>query len=119
MWTIRLLTVLLLVVPGLTAADTFLIRSVDSGRTWTDIAAGLPDRFLHWVQVDAQSSTLYALTQRDLGDEWHLSVSADRGQTWNVRQTFPRTVYWMTATADQTPDTLYLAYEVGQPFHES
>ena len=72
----RFLTVFLLFSAGLVAADTFLIKSVDAGRTWTDIDPGSPDRFLWWLQIDSRSSTLYALTQRDLGDEWHLSVSS-------------------------------------------
>ncbi len=109
----RFLTVFLLFGAGLTAADTFLIKSVDAGRTWTDIDPGSPDRFLEWLQIDSRSSTLYALTHRDLGDEWHLLVSMDGGQTWQIRQSFPREIYRMSAAATPgTPDTLYLAYEV-------
>jgi photosystem II stability/assembly factor-like uncharacterized protein len=109
----RFLTVFLLVVASLAAADTFLIKSVDSGRTWTDIDPVSPDRFLWWLQIDSRSSTLYALTQHDLGDEWHLLVSVDGGQTWQIRQNFSREIYRISAAAEPgTPDTLYLAYEV-------
>src|SRR2546425_12075401 len=109
----RFLTIFLLLGVGWAAADTFLIKSVDAGKTWTDSDPGSPDRLLWWLQIDSRSSTLYALTQRDLGDEWHLLVSIDGGQTWQIRQSFPREVYRISAAAAPgAPDTLYLAYEV-------
>ena len=115
----RFLTMFLLFSAGLVAADTFLIKSANAGRTWTDIDPGSPDRFLQWLQIDSGSSTLYALTQRDLGDEWHLLVSLDGGQTWQIRQTFPREIYRISAAASSAPDTLYLAYELyGYPQKE-
>jgi hypothetical protein len=115
----RFLTMFLLLSAGLVAADTFLIKSVNAGRTWTDIDPGSPDRFLQWLQIDSRSSTLYALTHRDLGDEWHLFVSMDGGQTWQIRQSFPREIYWISAAAPGAPDTLYLAYELyGYPQKE-
>jgi len=108
----RFLTMFLLFSVGLVAGDTFLIKSVNAGRTWTDIDPGSPDRFLQWLQIDSHNSTLYALTQRDLGDEWHLLVSMDGGQTWQIRQSFPQEIYWISAAAPSAPDTLYLAYEL-------
>ena len=105
--------ILLLLTSGLAAADTFLIKSVNAGRTWTDADPGLTDRFLEWFQIDAGSSTLYALTHQDPAGEWHLSVSIDGGQNWRIRQTFPREIYRIAAAAAPgTPDMLYLAYEV-------
>jgi len=106
------LTLFLLLSAGLSAADTFLIKSVDAGRCWSDIDSGPRDRFLWWFQIDSRNSTLYALTQRDLGDEWHLSVSTDGGQTWDIRQSFPRQIYSISATSAGEADTLYLAYEI-------
>jgi hypothetical protein len=113
----RFLTVFLLFSAGLAAADTLLIKSVNGGRTWTDIDPGSPDRLLEWLQIDSRGSTLYALTQRHLGDEWHLLVSMDGGQSWQIRQSFPREIYRIAAVvAPGAPDTLYLAYEVyGNP----
>ncbi|HZO55187.1 MAG TPA: hypothetical protein VFB63_20935 [Bryobacteraceae bacterium] len=115
----RLLAIFLLFAAGLAASGTFLIKSVNAGKSWTDIDPGSPDRFLWWLQIDSRSSTLYALTQRDLGEEWHLSVSVDGGQTWQISQSFPREIYWISATAPAAPDTLYLAYELyGYPQKE-
>ena len=108
----RFLTLFLLFSAGLAADDTFLIKSANAGRTWTDVDAGLPDRFLRWFQIDSRSSTLYALTQRDVEDEWHLSVSQDGGQTCRIMQSFPREIYRIAPAAAGAPDTLYLAYEV-------
>jgi photosystem II stability/assembly factor-like uncharacterized protein len=109
----RFLAVFLLFTAGLVAGDTLLIKSIDAGRTWTDIDPGPADRFLWWFQIDSHGSTLYALTQRDLGEEWYLSVSTDSGQTWQIRQTFPREIYRIVAAAAPgAPDTLYFAYRL-------
>jgi hypothetical protein len=113
----RFLTILLLFGLGLAAAaDTLLIKSVNGGRTWTDIDPGPPHRFLHWLHIDSSNSTLYALTQQELGDEWHLLVM-DGGETWQIRQTFPRQVSLISAAAPSA-DTLYLAYERYDPQKE-
>jgi hypothetical protein len=108
----RLLTILLLCTAALPAADTFLIKSANAGRSWTDISADSPDRFLLGLQIDARSSTLYALTQRELADSWHLSTSTDGGQTWQIRQTFPAPVWNLLAARSVSAQPLYLAYEV-------
>jgi photosystem II stability/assembly factor-like uncharacterized protein len=107
----RWLTMFLLSGLALMASDTLLMKSDDAGRTWTDISPDPSDRFLHCFQIDTRGSTLYALTHRDLGDEWHLFVSTDAGQTWQARQRFSREIYWISAAADAGNDTLYLAYE--------
>ncbi|HTM51173.1 MAG TPA: sialidase family protein [Bryobacteraceae bacterium] len=109
----RVLTLFLLLGAGLLEAATFVVKGPNAGRNWTDIDPSGPDRFLWWLQIDSHDSTLYAITQRDLGDEWHLLVSEDGGQTWQIRQSFPREVYRISAVAAPgAPDTLYLAYEV-------
>src|SRR6185369_10209483 len=106
----RILTVFLLLGACLPAADTLLVKSVDAGKTWTNVDPGPQDRFLQWFQIDSQGSNLYAVTQRELGDEWHLLASSDGGQAWQIRQSFPREIYWVSAAAGVS-DTLYLAYE--------
>src|SRR5947209_3256486 len=108
----RLLTILLFCSAGLPAADTFLMKSVDGGRSWADVATGLPDRFLRRLHIDGRNATLYALTQRDFGDAWHLSASTDGGETWQVRQSFPGTVWNMPGANSTGSEPFYLAYEV-------
>jgi photosystem II stability/assembly factor-like uncharacterized protein len=112
----RFLTIFLLFSAALAAGDTFVVKSTNGGKTWVDVDPGAADRFLWWFQVDSHSSTLYSLTQRDLGEEWHLSVSIDGGQTWQIKQSFPHEIYRIPAAAatgtHDTADTLYLAYEV-------
>jgi uncharacterized protein (TIGR03437 family) len=106
------LTVGLLFVCGLATADTFVIRSVDGGRTWTDIDPGPPHQLLRYLNVSPGRSALYALTQTRLGGETRLLVSTDAGQTWQNRQGF-RDSREILAAGPVGTDTLYLAYQDG------
>jgi hypothetical protein len=106
----QLITSFFVLSAGLTA-NTFLMKSTDAGRTWTDLDPGSTDRYFERLEVDAYSSTLYALTRQDLEGEWHLSVSIDGGETWAVRQSFPREVYRVSVAAPERSGTLYLACE--------
>ena len=98
---------------SLASADTFLIKSTDGGRRWTDIDPGPPYQLLASFNVDPRTSALYAVAQRDLSAEGHLLVSADGGQTWQARQNFPPAATWdiLVARGAVGPDTLYLANE--------
>src|SRR5260370_42535797 len=52
------------------------------------------------------------MTERDLGAEGGLLFSAEGGQTWQTRQSFPPPASWNIHVAGPvSPDTLYLAYE--------
>ncbi|HET8550683.1 MAG TPA: hypothetical protein VFL57_21895 [Bryobacteraceae bacterium] len=105
--------VMFLLCAGVAAtADTFLIKSLDGGRTWSDIDPGPPHQILDWFQADSQTGTLYALTQTGLADEWHLLVSSDGGQSWRERQTFAPTIYWIAAAGPDSAGTLYFVYEL-------
>src|SRR5438128_8515805 len=94
----RIFSIFLLFGCSLVTADTFLIKSTDGGRTWTDIDPGPPYQLLLSLNVDPRTSALYALTRRDLGAEGRLLVSVDGGQTWQTRQSFPRDVSWNILT---------------------
>jgi photosystem II stability/assembly factor-like uncharacterized protein len=108
----RIFSIFLLFGCSLVTADTFLIKSTDGGRTWADIDPGAPYQLLLSLNVDPRTSGLYALTRRDLGAEGRLLVSADGGQTWQIRQSFPPAASWNIQVAGPvSPDTLYLAYE--------
>jgi uncharacterized protein (TIGR03437 family) len=109
----RVLTVLLLLGCGVAAADTFLIKSTDGGRTWVDIDPGPPYQLLASFNVDPRTGILYAVAQRDGRSEGHLLVSTDGGQTWQARQSFPAAATWniLVAGGAVSPDTLYLANE--------
>ena len=112
----RILSALLLFGCGLAAADTFLIKSTDGGRTWADIDPGPPYQLLESLNVHPRTSAFYALAQTYLGAEQRLLVSTDRGQTWQARQSFPWNVL---ASGPVSPDTLYLAYEDGVRYPRS
>lgn len=122
----RILFVYLFLVCSVATADTWLIKSIDGGRTWIDIDSGPPDQFLTWFSVDPNSSALYAVTRLDNPNtnpltEQHLRVSHDGGQTWQVQQTFvPDKASWFSPIATPAgPDTLYLAYQEYHPYPES
>src|SRR5262245_57405147 len=99
---------------GLATADTFLIRSTDGGRTWTDIDPGPPYRYLAWFTVDPRTSGLYVLTQREgtahPSTEEHLLVSEDGGQTWQTRQNLT-SAWFPLAAIPASPDSLYFSFE--------
>ncbi|MGH9722548.1 MAG: hypothetical protein ACRD8O_20240 [Bryobacteraceae bacterium] len=97
---------------GFATADTFVIRSVDGGRTWTDIDPGPPHQLLRYLNVSPGTSALYALTQTRLGGETRLLVSNDDGQTWRNQQGFPESMQNLAA-GPVSPDTLYLAHQDG------
>lgn len=105
-----LLIIFALLGASVVSADTFLIKSVDGGRSWTDIDPGAPHQFLYWLRVDPRLSNLYALTPRPLGGQ--LLVSTDRGQTWEARQNFQVLPAgpWISRAA-ASAGTIYLAYE--------
>lgn len=58
--------------------DPYIYRSGDRGRTWTSIAAGLPDRTLLWrvVQDHVNPSLLF------LGTESGVYLTTDAGEHW-------------------------------------
>ncbi len=56
----------------------YLLKSRDRGRTWTSIAANLPDRFVTWtIAEDTEDPDLLFL-----GTEFGLFVSTDGGGAW-------------------------------------
>jgi uncharacterized protein (TIGR03437 family) len=106
----RIFSIFLLFGCGLATADSFLIRSTDGGRTWTDIDPGPPYQLLASFHIDARTSALYALPQTDLHTDGHLLVSADRGQTWQIPQSLPPALF-LNAPSAVSPDALYLVQE--------
>ncbi|MGH9720797.1 MAG: hypothetical protein ACRD8O_11340 [Bryobacteraceae bacterium] len=115
---IRRFVLFVLVGGSVASADTFLIRSTNGGRTWTDVDPGPPHEFLEWIRVDPATSNLYAFSRT--GVRGQLLVSTDRGQTWQARQSFAARIQdgtgLLTALpwnfrAAAIPDTLYLAQE--------
>jgi photosystem II stability/assembly factor-like uncharacterized protein len=109
----RILMVFLLLGCGVAAADTFLIKSTDGGRTWVDMDPGPPYQLLASFSADPRTGILYAVAQRDHSPEGHLLVSTDGGQTWQARQSLSPVFArgFLVARAAVGPDTLYLANE--------
>ena len=114
----RIFPVFLLFGCGLATADTFLIRSSDSGRTWTDIDPGPPYQLLDSLNIHARTSTLYTLLRTDLNSQAGLLISVDKGHTWQLRQSFPQAFFWNILGA-LSPDALYLAHEDGDRYPRS
>ena len=92
---------------GCVSGDTFLIKSADGGKNWTDIDPGPPHHRLVQLKAAADGSKLYALTQT-LRDGYRLVVSSDGGRTWEERLAVRSYVFGMTVDPRDS-DTVYIA----------
>src|SRR5262249_3210429 len=108
---------------GVSASDTSVIytgslmgramRSSDSGVTWTDITAGLPDRSITGVAVDPADPATAFVTLSGFGSS-HVFRTTDAGATWSDRGNGLPDVPANTLMIDPVdPNTIYVGTDIG------
>lgn len=88
---------------GIFGSTSGVLRSADSGQTWTVINNGLPQNYMavHDFAIDPQnSSTIY------VGIDWGVYKSTNGGDTWNPTGLINKNVLTICIDPDD-PDILY------------
>lgn len=97
--------------------DAKVWRSTDGGYGWTDISAGLPQRWVTRVSADPfDSQVVYVTLSGFSRDETtpHVYRSADRGDTWtSIASNLPDMPANDILVDPADPYTLYLATDTG------
>lgn len=88
-------------------------RSGDGGASFTNISAGLPDRFPRDIAVDPRDSKVVYIAFSGFG-AGHLFKSTNAGSTWNdISTTLPDIPFHCITLDELHPDTLFAGCDFG------
>ncbi len=99
------------------SAQGHVMISTNGGQTWTDITAGLPNRYISAITVDPANSSIAYLTVSGYGSG-HIFKTSNQGQTWTDLSGIAPTGLPNVPVSDVlldplTPTTLYVATDIG------
>ncbi len=99
------------------SAQGRVMVTANAGQTWTEITAGLPNRFISSITVDPLNSSIAYLTVSGYGSG-HVFKTSNQGQTWIDLSGSAPTSLPNVPASDIMPDplvptTLYVATDIG------
>jgi photosystem II stability/assembly factor-like uncharacterized protein len=95
------------------SSDGNLARSGDNGASWQSIAAGLPNRFVKRLAVDAADAQTAYVTFSGFGSG-HIFKTIDGGQHWlDISDNLPDIPVNGIALDANIPGTIYLGTDIG------
>jgi photosystem II stability/assembly factor-like uncharacterized protein len=87
--------------------------STDGGKSWSDISAGLPNRFISSICADESNAATVYLTVSGFGSG-HVFKSTDRGATWkDISSTLPDIPVNALLIDPISPIVLYAGTDIG------
>ncbi|HEX8071797.1 MAG TPA: Calx-beta domain-containing protein, partial [Pyrinomonadaceae bacterium] len=90
-----------------------VMRTTNGGQTWTDVTAGLPNRYISSIVVEPGNSAVAYLTVSGY-DSAHVFKTTNQGATWtNISGNLPNIPANDILPDPSTPTTLYVATDVG------
>ncbi len=99
------------------SAQGRVMVTINAGQTWTDITAGLPNRYISAITVDPLNAAIAYLTVSGYGSG-HVFKTSNQGQTWTDLSGVAPTGLPNVPAGDILPDpltptTLYVATDIG------